>query len=688
MTSAGFISDLLINGLGTALLHSVWQGLVIVLLLRMVLYLVPKSNVQLKYWLSVTALTGLLFWTGYTFNQSVFVVNDSPASAIGEVTNVSSQLSPMTLNKISGLEVVRSFFNQQVSVLMPFMDTLVLVWLLGVIFFMLRLQGSILYLRRIKSTGSQSVPLIWQQKAVRLSQRLGLRTPVKLLESRLAEVPMVIGHIKPVILLPVGMLTGLTVSEVEAILAHELAHIKRYDYLINIVQTVIESLLFFNPAVWWISQIIRKHREHCCDDIAVKCCGNQLVYASALSNLGAWSLRSPSLGMGLFKTKNELLMRIKRLVYPQIGNQTIKDKLVPGIILILTVVCLSWYSHRVQAQLKPAQAPKDPAMILSQEEVPVPDIKIDTIPQVEEVEALPPMEPVPDEFDEPVDFDFMVEVDTAFPGFDALEFEDFMVLPPDFNGFTYMPEVFKDFDGVVVPDVFVNPDIWVDVKSFIDTDQLEDVLGHVHMQLDDTTRERIMKALEEQRQALEQAMKEQEEVLEKARQQLRESLESDRPDELTEEEWEMAKERIEQAERSLERAMERSSRELERALEGQEYDIHVNMDRHRGDMDRKRIELRHVHQDRQHIQRNIARAHANADRFHYQWDTGNEAKLRQSLLKDGLIDDYNSDISLTFNKFGIKVNGVKLDGEVKKKYREMLDEMYGNGSTGSLSFSR
>ena len=186
--------------------------------------------------------------------------------------------------------------------------------------------------------------------------RMGIAIPVKLVESKLADVPMVIGHLKPVVLIPFGMLTGLTVKEVEAILAHELAHIKRYDYLINIVQTLVESLLFFNPAVWWISHLIRKNREHCCDDIAVRYCGNQLIYANALSNLGAWSLKSPVLGMGLFKNQNELLMRIKRLVYPQGGNRTVKEKLIPGIVLAMTVLFLSWYSLKVQAQLAPMES--------------------------------------------------------------------------------------------------------------------------------------------------------------------------------------------------------------------------------------------------------------------------------------------------------------------------------------------
>ena len=698
MTSTSYISDLLISGLGTTLLHSIWQGLAVGALLSLVLYLVPRTNVQLKYWLSVTALTGLLFWTGYTFNQSIITSNHTAVPSTGEIVAISSPAAKMMVNKSFSLAAVKPFFSRQLELAMPYMDTMVMLWSLGVLFFLLRLQGSILYLRRLKTAGTHPVSQTWQRKTAQISRKLGLQTSVQLLESKLAEVPMVIGHLKPIILIPVGMLSGLAPSEVEAILAHELAHVKRYDYLINIFQTVIESLLFFNPAVWWISQTIRKHREHCCDDIAVRCCGNQLIYASALSNLGAWSLRSPALGMGLFKTKNELLMRIKRLVYPQVGNQTIKDKLVPGIILTLMVVCLSWYSHRVQAQLMPADTPKNTKIVLSMVQPdPVKEQK-DTIPDIEveeNVEVLPPMEPVPVEeeweIDEDIELDIDVEVDleTMIPDFEAIEEFGHFVVPPNFDAFAYVPDVFVDIAPMIeaVPDVFVNPDIDINIEEFIDIEQFEDVMSDFQLQLDDTTRERIQQALEEQRQALEQAMMEQEEALEKARQQLRESLQSEKPEELTEEEWEMAKEKIEHAERSLERAMERSSRELERALEGREYEVHKQLERVRKDMDRNRIVLRHVQRDRD-FHRDIARAHRHANRFHYRWDSGNEADLRQSLLKDGLIDEYDSDISLSFSKSQIKINDVKLEGTIKNKYRKMLDDMYGEASSGSLTFSK
>src|SRR4030095_13888079 len=115
---------------------------------------------------------------------------------------------------------------------------------------------------------------------------------VHVVESIAVEVPTVIGWMRPVILLPVAAVAALTPAQVEAILAHELAHIRRHDYAVNLLQTTAETLLFYHPAVWWISKRIRAEREHCCDDVAVRVCGDAVSYAHALAELEAWRAAS------------------------------------------------------------------------------------------------------------------------------------------------------------------------------------------------------------------------------------------------------------------------------------------------------------------------------------------------------------------------------------------------------------
>ena len=152
-----------------------------------------------------------------------------------------------------------------------------------------------------------------------------------LLESCLADVPMVIGHIRPVILMPVGLLAGLPAGQIEAILLHELAHIRRYDYLVNVLQRSVEGLLFYHPAVWWISRVIRAERENCCDDLVVATSGNVQEYAVALATLeqNRWSGREPAVAA----TGGSLVKRIRRLLYPK-GANSFWTPLFAAVILI------------------------------------------------------------------------------------------------------------------------------------------------------------------------------------------------------------------------------------------------------------------------------------------------------------------------------------------------------------------
>jgi len=158
-------------------------------------------------------------------------------------------------------------------------------WAVGVILLSLRLLLGWIGVARVRRRKAQPAAERWQTAMAALAQRLRVARPVRLLESAAAQVPTVIGWLRPVILLPASALIGLTSQQVEALIAHELAHIRRGDYLVNLLQTVVETLLFYHPAVWWVSHRIRVEREHCCDDLAVSCCGDPLAYARALTEM-------------------------------------------------------------------------------------------------------------------------------------------------------------------------------------------------------------------------------------------------------------------------------------------------------------------------------------------------------------------------------------------------------------------
>jgi GWxTD domain-containing protein len=184
-------------------------------------------------------------------------------------------------------------------------------WMAGVLLFYLRAAMGWMETRRLRRTGICLAAEAWQDRIVDLNAQLRCSRTVALMESCLAEVPVVIGYLRPVILMPVGLLAGLPAGQVEAILLHELAHIRRYDYLVNLLQVVAEGLLFYNPAIWWISRIIRDERENCCDDLVVEVIGGAFEYATALAALESRrSIAHPALAA----TGGNLVNRVRRLL--------------------------------------------------------------------------------------------------------------------------------------------------------------------------------------------------------------------------------------------------------------------------------------------------------------------------------------------------------------------------------------
>jgi hypothetical protein len=185
-------------------------------------------------------------------------------------------------------------------------------WLAGVAMFTLRLLSGWMWVQRMKSHDARLVSQGLEIMARRLMRRLHIVRDVRFVESTRVDVPTVIGWLAPVVLLPASVLSGLTPRQVEAILAHELAHIRRHDYLVNLLQAVVETLLFYHPAVWWLSRRIRDERENCCDDLAVSLCGDPVAYAAALAELEG--LRSGTRAPALAATGGSLLQRVKRLL--------------------------------------------------------------------------------------------------------------------------------------------------------------------------------------------------------------------------------------------------------------------------------------------------------------------------------------------------------------------------------------
>ena len=187
---------------------------------------------------------------------------------------------------------------------------LLTLWFAGVILLSLRLLGGWIVARRLAIKATRPVAPEIQSLATRVAGRLALDRVVRVVESSAVSVPAMIGWIKPVVLLPAAALAGLSPAQVEALIAHELAHVRRHDYLVNLIQTIVETLLFYHPAVWWVSRQVRLDREHCCDDLAVGVC-DRLTYVTALANLAAMTTRPR---LALAATDGSLLGRVRRIL--------------------------------------------------------------------------------------------------------------------------------------------------------------------------------------------------------------------------------------------------------------------------------------------------------------------------------------------------------------------------------------
>ncbi len=341
---SSFFSDKLTDALGWTLLHSLWQGAVIALLMTVVLLLLSRRSAQVRYFVAVSALFLVVLAAGSTFVTLYFSGQPATDDSINQLAKPPTAAGILTQNSIP-TEAKTPFLWESVSgrwvaYVEQHAPVIVTLWGLGILMLTLRFMGGLLYVQRLKQYKTQVVPAEWWQKTQRLSNQIGIHRTVQVLESALVKVPIAIGYFKPVVLLPIGTLTGLAPQQVEAILAHELAHIARNDYWVNIFQSIIEILFFFHPAVWWMSGIIRREREHCCDDIAVQLSGDRLTFAQALTNLEVMQT-VPALALAAIGGRGSLLARIQRLLQQSPQKPTFNEGLLASGVLILCLVAIS-----------------------------------------------------------------------------------------------------------------------------------------------------------------------------------------------------------------------------------------------------------------------------------------------------------------------------------------------------------
>jgi beta-lactamase regulating signal transducer with metallopeptidase domain len=306
MTYESLLTHAAVQALGWSLLHFLWQGALLAMLLWTVNALVGKSttarsSARIRY--AAACVVMLLMVVALLATLISNYPLQSPTHIAGALSDVGHGILPSgaALPNAAGAGPGISLTGWVVAF-----------WFAGVVILSGRMAGGWLRAQIIKRRSCDPAPPELIQAFENLKQRLRVTGPVRLCASVKTKTPMVIGWMRPLVLLPATALTGLNELQLRSVLAHELAHIRRHDYLINLLQTAVETILFYHPAVWWVSRQMRVERENCCDDVAVEVCGDATEYARALAQLEELRLESPAPAMAA--SGGELLGRIRRLL--------------------------------------------------------------------------------------------------------------------------------------------------------------------------------------------------------------------------------------------------------------------------------------------------------------------------------------------------------------------------------------
>lgn len=326
-----------LTSLSLTLLHFIWQGLLVAAVLKSALLIFNNNKPQLRYALSALAMSVNLLLPIVTF------------AIIYQTENLSTNTFANSLALSQFIEELRQpdvFFsyNEFASLLPSLLPYIAISWLTTITLLAGKLSLEIYNVNNLSQQNTIAPSQKLQTRFNELAKKINLTITPRLLLSLKVEVPMAIGWLKPVVLLPASMLSGLSTSQLEMLLLHELAHIRRHDYLVNFCQTLVEILLFFHPAVHWVSKQMRNEREYCSDDIAVQHCGDAIAYAHTLAETASLCTKAhhhtiPDIAMAA--SGGDLKQRVIRLVDHHCAPKNNISKWFASIIIVFSVLLLS-----------------------------------------------------------------------------------------------------------------------------------------------------------------------------------------------------------------------------------------------------------------------------------------------------------------------------------------------------------
>ena len=352
-----------VEAIGWTLIHFCWQAAAIAAAYRGLSLLMVRRSSNARYLLALGALMLMLTASVITF---AFEMNSN--ASLSEALGAGKLMAPYTFSPVvtPGSEPGKLVASVQptaagsASSLAPALQLPLLraidgVWLLGVLVLSLRSLGGWWLIQRLRATATVEAPAAVQASFRGIAAALKIHRPVLLRVSSAVTGPVTVGALRALVLLPVSAAMSLSPDELEVVLAHELAHVRRADFFWNLVQIMVETLFFFHPAVWWIGGCIRHERELCCDDLALTVCPNPVVYANALFELEQQRSRIGQLSMALdgHQPARTLRMRIARILGEPMANTAARGPFsLAAAAAVLVVLLLP--VPQVMASLKPA----------------------------------------------------------------------------------------------------------------------------------------------------------------------------------------------------------------------------------------------------------------------------------------------------------------------------------------------
>ncbi len=339
------LSSPIAMALGHTLLYSLWQAFIVFICLRLVLKLIPNASSRIKYAVSGFAYFGIAAWFIITLILQLSIAQKAIAY---HETLINSGFQQISSDSYVTASSVFSF-----SYLNNYLPWIVAFYFIGMLWFTVRLIYNYFQTNVLKTNGLTHLDEAWLQKIEQLAMKLNVQKKVRAFFSKHIDTPMMIGFFKPLILLPLATINHLSTQQFEAILLHELAHVRRNDYLMNLLQSIVDTILFFNPFTWWITKNIREEREKCCDEMVLQL-SDPYHYARALLALEE-PLRNRPFVMTAVGKRPQLLHRIKNIMEMKNNRINLRQKLVALLVVISASFSVAWLSpndNEIHAQKK------------------------------------------------------------------------------------------------------------------------------------------------------------------------------------------------------------------------------------------------------------------------------------------------------------------------------------------------